>query len=247
MKISHESPLDLLEMSKLYNDYEYSLLHLMDIPEYKEFYKNTNRYHILDNSAFEFQFIEGGFDLDYFIDIINEVKPSTIIIPDIIADKDKTIEAFENFPFERLDYKPLTIGVVQGKTFKELEECFDFMNKNADIVALVFHSPAYQDLGYETKESNNANGRISLYESIKDRLKKPLHLLGCSTPKEFTHYENDVMTIDTANPIQWGILEKSINLDEKPNCILDKEKITSPTKNKALILENIKEFRKLCE
>lgn len=246
-KISHECPLDLLEMSKLFNDYEYSLLHLMDIPEYKNFYKNTNRYHILDNSAFEFQFIDGGFDLDYFIDIINEVKPSTIVIPDVIANKDKTIESFKTFPFEKLTYTPLTMGVVQGETFEELKECFEFMNENADIVSLVFHSPAYQTLGYETKDLNNTHGRIYFYESIRDELKKPLHLLGCSTPTEFKYYKEDVMTIDTANPIQWAILGEELNLKEKPNCVLDRDVITSTTKNKNMVLNNIKEFRKLCE
>lgn len=252
IKLSHECPIDLLEESKKFNDYEYSLLHLMHIPEYKAFYKQQAkvRYQIFDNSAFEYQFIEGGFDINYFLDIINEIKPSSIIIPDIIADCEKTIDEFRGFPFEDLEYSPEIIGVVQGKTEEELLKCAKFMHERADKLAIVFHSPAYQVDNTKSKDENNCIGRYNIVQKIKQITNKPLHLLGCSLPREFSMYnQGDIHTIDTANPIQFGSLgvkyEDILGIKEKPNFLMDHHNIISTTKNREEIFWNIEEFKKL--
>lgn len=250
MKISHESPIDLLEDSLIYNDYEYALLHLMHIPEYKEFYKravNNGRAVYLDNSAYEYQFIEGGFDINYYIDVINEIKPTHIILPDTIADTESTIENAKSFPFERISYNAKYIGVTQGLTNDELNKCFDFMNNfdKVDVISLVFHSPAYQKNNGNI-DYNNTRGRFNFFNNIEKRLKKPIHLLGCSLPKEFKLYNSEkIISMDSAVPVQWGILGKkfSFDIDVKPKCVLDESVIKSNTPNKDLILENIKIFR----
>lgn len=250
MKISHECPLDLLEESKNFNDYEYSLLHLMHIPEYKEFYKRQAklRYQILDNSAFEYQFIDGGFDTQYFLDIIDEVRPSSIIIPDIISDCEATIDEFRGFPFEDLNYEPEIIGVVQGKNEEELLKCAKFMHNRADKLAIVFHSPAYQIDHSKSKDENNCLGRYNIVQKIKKITNKPLHLLGCSLPKEFGMYKNgDVQTIDSAVPIQnamVGILFDDIEkIDNKPNYLMHEENMLKQTKNKGEVYYNIQKFK----
>lgn len=39
MLVSHEVPLSLLEKSRSFNDYDYALVHLLEIyPAYKQFY-----------------------------------------------------------------------------------------------------------------------------------------------------------------------------------------------------------------
>ena len=252
MKISHECPLDLLEKSKQFNDYEYSLLHLMHIPEYKEFYKAQakKRYQILDNSAFEYQFIDGGFNIDYFIDIINEIQPSSIIIPDIISNYEATIDEFRDFPFEYLHYTPEIIGVVQGKTEDELLKCAKFMHERADKLAIVFHSPAYQIDLNKNKDENNCIGRYNIVKKIKKITNKPLHLLGCSLPKEFSLYEKGIIdTIDTANPIQFSALGIKYNdissINNKPNYLMSEENIIKKTKNINDIYYNITKFKDL--
>ena len=58
MKIAHESPLQLLEPSRQYNDYDYALVHLFeDGPkEYYDFFVKSleqDRKVILDNSIFD--------------------------------------------------------------------------------------------------------------------------------------------------------------------------------------------------
>ncbi len=58
MLVSHESPLELLEDSLKYNDYQYCLVHLMEEDEeYKDWFLNVNKRFgadvLLDNSIFE--------------------------------------------------------------------------------------------------------------------------------------------------------------------------------------------------
>ena len=259
IKVSHECPLDLLEKSLEFNDYDYSLLHLMDIPEYKEFYKKQakTRYQILDKSAFEYQFIDGGFNLDYFVRVINDIKPSSIIIPDVIGDCYGTIKSFESFPFEKLTYNPEIIGVVQGKTQEELEICAQYMHNNAHKLAVVFHSPAYQ-LGKDPtfKDKNNMLGRYKFVQKLKTITNKPLHLLGCSLPQEFLLYRDEVDTIDTidtANPIQFGCLgikypedlEDFMDINSKPNYLMNHNNMKKITENLDMINFNIKKFKEL--
>lgn len=256
MKISHECPLDLLEDSKEFNDYEYSLLHLMDIPAYKEFYKEQakHRYQILDNSAFEYQFMYEGFNVDYFVDIINEVMPSSIIIPDVISDCDSTINNFTNFPFGNIKYNPEIIGVIQGSTEEELLRCAEFMIEKADKLAIVFHSPAYQINPNLSKDENNCIGRFNFVQKVKQMTSKPLHLLGCSLPREFSQYSPGVIeTIDTANPVQFGLMGTNYNtygisghicdIDVKPNYLMNHVNMGKATLNNALIMHNINVFK----
>lgn len=246
MNICHECPIDLLEESNTFNDYEYSLLHLLHIPDYRNFYINSTRMHIMDNSAYEYQFIEGGFDVHYYLDMINLCKPTHVIVPDVIGDCDKTIQSFQEFKKHTFEHKPLLIGVVQGTTEKELMKCFEFMNDNADMVALVFHSPAYQK--HRNTDLDNSIGRYRFFNKIKNKVKKPIHLLGCSLPIEFTWYNSPLIhSIDTANPVQFGILGKEYtsiyDVDEKPKCVLSEEVITNTTPNKSIILRNIYKFK----
>lgn len=237
----------MLQDSISFNDYEYSLLHLMDIPPYKEFYKNTGRMHILDNSAYEYQFIDGGFDLDYFLKVINEVAPTHVVVPDVISDCEATIDSFRRFPRGR--YK--RIGVVQGQTLEELEKCFDYMNEHADVVALVFHSPAYYKGGHIAQD--NSTGRYDFFKRVRSKCAKPVHLLGCSLPQEFTWYDDEdrkhILSIDTANPVQFGIMGEAypegFNVCEKPACVLTREIVEGVTPNKGVIIDNINKFREI--
>lgn len=93
IKISHESPLCLLEQSRQYNDYDYALVHLFeDHEQYYNFFTNSlkrNREIILDNSIFE---LGTSFDFDKFAEWVNILKPTQYIIPDTFNDYEKTIE-----------------------------------------------------------------------------------------------------------------------------------------------------------
>ena len=92
MKISHESPLALLDQSRYYNDYDYALVHLFESePTYLQFFKDSlaqGRKVILDNSIFE---LGTAFDTVKFLHWIRDLKPTEYIIPDVLEDALGTI------------------------------------------------------------------------------------------------------------------------------------------------------------
>jgi hypothetical protein len=58
VKVSHESPISILQTSTLYNDFDYALVHLFEThPKYYQYFKTArevyNREVLLDNSIFE--------------------------------------------------------------------------------------------------------------------------------------------------------------------------------------------------
>lgn len=75
MQISHEVPISLLKKSKDFNDYDYCLLHLLEKPEYKKYYKEAakeGRKVLLDNSLFE---LGDAMDPKTLCKATNEIKP----------------------------------------------------------------------------------------------------------------------------------------------------------------------------
>jgi hypothetical protein len=77
MKISHETPMCLLEDSQRFNDYDYCLPHLLDEePKYLEYFqkaKKEGRYIIMDNSLHE---LGEAYSHERLIHWVNELKPN---------------------------------------------------------------------------------------------------------------------------------------------------------------------------
>lgn len=221
IKVSHEVPICLLEESKTFNDYDYALVHLFDeYPEYYNFFKQSikdGRKVILDNSVFE---LETAFDSNKFIEAVEKLNPTVYIIPDALENKDVTIH---NVKVWNRDYrsrsKSLTMGVVQGKTYKEAIECYKFLCDSVDVIGISFDYSFYR-FNCEPKENKwqeFAAGRQMFIDYMIDKhiidRSIPHHLLGASVPYEFIHYKDDeynfIDTLDTSNPIVAGI--KGVN------------------------------------
>jgi len=115
-----------------------------------------------------------------------------------------------------------TIGVVQGKTYNEIVDCYEYMDNIAevDMIAISF------DYSYYTKSVPHPNkyvswmlGRIKLLgDLVKDGIinqDKPHHLLGCGLPQEFSFYSQYpwIYSLDTSNPIVHGIKGIKYNSD----------------------------------
>ena len=256
MKVSHESMIPLLKESLMFNDYEYSLFHLYDIKEYRDFYKNTTRTHYLDNSAYEAQFTDWEFDLEEFYSLIEEIHPTHIIVPDVIGDGKNTIKKFKEFDFSRISEDIKIIGVVQGSTWKEMIECFEFLNPRVDVIAIPFHSEAYSiKFNKNSVDEACAIGRVKfIRDIIKTYNTKPIHLIGMKLPIELELYseeeKNHIVSIDTANPIQFGMLETKYpndiaDIEEKPRFIMDEVNIRKAPNDihKEIIDYNIKKFK----
>ena len=84
IKVSHETPLCLLNDSKNFNDYDYCLPHLLDEEDgYEEYFrqaKEEGRYIIMDNSLHE---LGEAYDTARLMFWINELRPNEFIVPDV--------------------------------------------------------------------------------------------------------------------------------------------------------------------
>jgi hypothetical protein len=218
IKIAHESPKSIFEEVQRFTDYDYALVHLFE--EDKEYLKQfqqaalKGREIILDNSIFE---LEEAFDADKFDDWVKYLKPTWYIVPDVLEDGYATIDKMEDWNNKGLGYKGSgKIGVVQGKTYEEILDCYNYMNKEADVdmIAISF------DYSYYTKSVPHANkyvswmlGRVKLLgDLLKDGVinkDKKHHLLGCGLPQEFQFYKHSdydwIYSLDTSNPVVHGI------------------------------------------
>ena len=197
IKIAHESPKSIFDTVQNYTDYDYALVHLFEEDEgYLEQFKvavNKGREVILDNSIFE---LEEAFNADRFAYWINQLKPTWYIVPDALEDAGGTMSQMANWNGKyRRTAHGKTIGVVQGKTYNEIVDCYEYMDNIAevDMIAISF------DYSYYTKSVPHPNkyvswmlGRIKLLgDLVKDGIinqDKPHHLLGCGLPQEFSFY-----------------------------------------------------------
>ena len=215
--VSHESPISLLQVSLTYNDYDYCLVHLMEQePEYRDFFiksRDSGRKILLDTSIFE---LGEAFDLEKYAYWVNELKPHEYILPDVLEDSSATIENSKKFIEKYPDLPGKRIGVVQGKTYNELLNCYEFLDKklNVDKIAISFDYSLYKELfPHPNKWVSFMMGRVLVINKLlQDSIintNKPHHLLGCSNPLEFSFYKtpifNFIESIDTSSPIVHGL------------------------------------------
>jgi len=241
IEVSHESPISMLEHSLTYNDYAYALVHLFETHErYYNFFKNVRDCSdipvLLDNSIFE---LKKSFDPKRYAEWIDKLKPNYYIVPDVLEDcigtTDQWIDWCSNYN-ERSD--ALKIGVVQGKDWNDLVECYRFMRDNADYIAISFDYEYFQHTGYcadsnaDSRLVRMKTGRIRFIHQLIDEgiwcWNKPHHLLGCSLASEFRWYvDNNVYNIkscDTSNPVVAAIkgyrYNDEMGLQHKPSTLL---------------------------
>ena len=256
IKIAHESPKSIFEEIQKYTDYDYALVHLFEedkeyLLQFKEAIKK-GREVILDNSIFE---LEEAFNPDKFIHWINELRPTWYIVPDALEDTNKTIVQMKSWNNKYADVAyGKKIGVVQGKTYEEIVECYEFLDKESgvDMIAISF------DYSYYTKSVPHPNkyvswmiGRVKLLgDLVRDGIineKKPHHLLGCGLPQEFAFYAHYpwIYSLDTSNPIVHGIKGIKYNCDGLWSKESQKlfELINEEVEDLNIILGNVYKFR----
>ena len=236
IEVSHESPISCLNRSLEYNDYGYALVHLFETqPNYFKFFKKltyTNTPVLLDNSIFE---LGESFDSVKYMHWIRELNPTYYIVPDVLEDSAGTIDKWKDFNSTSItDFTgPGQIGVVQGKTWTELVDCYKFMSEHADYIAISFDYSYYQTTGLgKTKLERYCNGRQRFIHQLIDEgiwnWNKPHHLLGCSLAREFRFYVDknitNIKSCDTSNPVVAAIhglaYRDDLGLDEKPKTLL---------------------------
>lgn len=256
IKVSHESPLCLLEQSRTYNDYDYALVHLFEeIEEYYCFFKESllrGREVILDNSIFE---LGKAFDSDRFAYWIEKLKPTIYIIPDVLEDSEGTLSNLYNWIDKYSNLPGLKMGVLQGKTYEELVKCYRELDKSCDCIAISFDYSYYNEISSGNELLNWMRGRQLLIDQlVKDNIinfDKKHHLLGCSLPQEFSYYSKYpfIHSLDTSNPIVHGIKNityKSFGLENKEKIkLVDLIHSDLDDDQLSVIEYNIKKFKQL--
>ena len=212
--VSHESPTQLFEESLNYNDYQYCLVHLMEEnDEYRDWFLTVNKRFgadvLLDNSIFE---LGESFDPKKYAHWLREINPNYYIVPDVLEDAQGTMHQWRAWS---VNHQPkentsLRIGVVQGKTWQELVDCYRFMSEEADYIAISFDYSYYGYTGAgRSKLEQWCSGRQRFIQDLIDKghwnWSKPHHLLGCSLAREFKYYVDksitNIRSVDTSNPI----------------------------------------------
>lgn len=217
IKIAHEAPLCIMPRVRELTDYCYALVHLFEeCQEYYDYFvesKKLGRMVLLDNSIFE---LGESFDRDKFAEYINKLQPDEYIVPDSLESSEKTIEKFKDWLSAYKDLPGKKIGVVQGKTYTELYDCYKYMSEHADKIAISFDYSYYLTIARgKNKYVQYCEGRFKLINDlIADsaiNYNKPHHLLGCSLPVEFGYYTSlhnmykFIETLDTSNPVVSGM------------------------------------------
>ena len=257
IKIAHESPKSIFSTVQKYTDYDYALVHLFEEDtEYLQQFKEAvskGREVILDNSIFE---LEEAFDADKFAKWVDELRPTWYIIPDALEDAAKTCTQAEMWRINHSNVPGKSIGVIQGKTYEEIVQCYEFMDKDMDVdmIAISF------DYSYYTKSVPHPNkyvswmlGRVKLLgDLLRDGVinkDKPHHLLGCGLPQEFSFYKHAdydfIYSLDTSNPVVHGIKGITYGSDGLWSKESQKlfEMINQEVEDTNMILNNIQKFR----
>lgn len=253
MKIVHETPIDYLGLSRAYNDLDYAIAHLRDIPQYWTFFKESlrlGREVILDNGAHE---LGEAFDSHQFAEAVLDLKPTYYVLPDKLNDMDITtrrhLEFLEKYEDCRKVSKPM--AVIQGNTYDELIECYKLLAPAVDKVAIPFASAAFDRKKGLDKMRPHFCKYLLASEAYK-AMPRPLHLLGAYDAREFAapiYNDPAFESLDTSNPVTAAIEGKRYGEDgirEKSKYVLckDLQSLSIPV-DVELMIYNIKKFRKI--
>lgn len=260
MQIAHEAPLCMMRRVRGVTDYCYALVHLFE--ECEEYYnyfvesKLQGRKVLLDNSIFE---LGTAFDSTKFAEWITKLEPTEYIVPDVLESSEGTINNFKNW-ISTYNLPGKKIGVVQGKTYQELYDCYKFMSEYADKIAISFDYSYYQlTAAGSNKYIRYSEGRYKLINAlISDGIfntKKPHHLLGCSLPYEFGYYGyfpstySFIESVDTSNPVVAGmhnIKYEKLGLKDKLNIkLIDLFYNEVTPEQEQTIFDNISAFKNI--
>lgn len=276
MITNSELPLTMLKENNELNQYDFVLFHLYQSnAKYREYYQkqrinHPDRLMIFDNSAYEF-FVKGEeLNLHEYYEAVCELKPDMYILPDVLMNKEKTLEGVAQF----LELYTLGIGlntgksqplaVAQGMTENDLLDCLkQYKSLNIKNVAIPFHNSFFKDKGERvageveeaflvaygwplTPDHLYAMGRVQFMRDHKDELKEFdwIHILGSHCPLEKIFY-SDWDSMDTGYPVKCAIAGVKLGWEiEKPNIIIDEflnKRLDKQTKT--LIRENVQKFR----
>ena len=190
----------------------FALAHLwMQFPDYRSFILDQKhekgKFITLDNSAAERSLVTE----DALIEICRELMPDEVIAPDILFEKDKTIQSAIKFR-DRMDREGL-LGAIdiffcpQGQTKQDWIDAYKWGIEQpwVDVIGLskIAVPNAWLDGEFEDdKGIMEARNKAYDYLEQNNLLQKPIHCLGQGSYKEFEHYTHPNMrSTDSVYPV----------------------------------------------
>ena len=168
--------------------------------------EEPDRWITLDNSAAERALVTE----DVLIQVCHELVPSEVIAPDVLFDKDATIQNAISFR-DRIEKEGL-LDVIdiffcpQGKTKEDWLECYKWGLEQDWIQTIGFSKIAIPQAWLpEWKDDQGIKeARHMAYDYLKEKgmLLKPIHCLGQGSFTEFAYYDHPAMrSTDSVYPV----------------------------------------------
>ena len=220
-----------------------ALAHLvLQDKKYAKFYKNTMKYTIMDNSAFEFEEEGRGVPQDMVYKAAKKIIPDEICAIDILFDGPGTVDSVKDFCnyIRKKDGwmwdDTKFMAIPQGKTADEWLDCYEELvqMREIDVIGLSKLSVPESFVGNHHEEGNCTRGRIKCIDFLvdhkmtPDKFKKETHLLGsdnAGVDELLYYYDNDYSFIrsnDTSMPFVYGYNGKKIKDGRVSNIIMEK-------------------------
>ncbi|MEM4720869.1 MAG: hypothetical protein QXT73_02230 [Candidatus Methanomethylicaceae archaeon] len=201
-KIAVETPIRNLDLGCRYSDYLFVLAHLWTNDKYrKTILKWGRRKKIyLDNSAFELQ---RSIDFDPYFDIITELRPHVIVVPDVVGDLRASVDLacrfFEQAPGHLFSRHKFMV-VLQGQNNRERLRCLHIYKS----MGLPFHIIGLPRHAYP----HRVELLLAIYRSQKN---SQIHFLGLPDIKELRGVSALIDSLDTSWPSRMALGKSSID------------------------------------
>ena len=219
------SPVSNLEPMKL-GDRLFVLAHLWEqFPKYRQFIwdridEDPGVWITLDNSAAERALVTE----DVLIDVCHDLIPNEVIAPDVLFDKQATIQNAIKFKnrLQQEDLDPMidVFFCPQGKTKEDWLEAYQWGLEQEWITTIGFSKIAIPQawLPEWTDDQGIKEARHMAYDYLKEQnlLQKPIHCLGQGDPTEFAYYDHPMMrSTDSVFPVLAASLGQDFFEDHK--------------------------------
>jgi len=259
MIISHEIPLQLLETSKSFNDYDFVLpTYWFKSQQYKEFYQKSTKLKIGDCGLFE----GDSFSNNELIEFIKESNLDYFIIPDVWNDATQCLRNAKywlNTIKPQLPKQTKLMAVIQctdlniGSTLYQ-----QYLDLGVEAIAFNHSSEAYPKIfPHKNISISKTFGRIFFINLLLEKgiIKENIwhHLLGTNSVNEFYSYKDPaysfIKSMDSSNPIIYGCKKQKYNLTNTWNKPKEKVEVWFDNKLDQEQLEcinyNIKQFKEI--
>jgi len=215
MELAFELPTKHLKTLGDSNDYNFSLAHLIGNEEYLTYYRESNKYTICDNSAFE---LGRPVTAPEVVKAASLLKAQEIVAPDAFGSGSDTIAATNEFIKYLEDSGHLgkfrVMGVVQGANVPDWVNCLMHMKENPHIDVIGFSYVGCKSFASDISAARVGAVRLATMESGAN-LTKNIHLLGMGGNPIELKVQKDVETVrscDTSLPVVQGLSKNKLDI-----------------------------------